>query len=135
MTPALRTARLLTAAAITLTAGATYLGTVIAWWAVIPTVYVAAFLAWCASREHAAHRRILADHERARRAARVDELKAVGPCCRLYELSGSYAHRDCARPPDGLAELYTACCGEHFVSRGDRHDTTCPARTTRSNAA
>ncbi|MFJ9037435.1 hypothetical protein ACIRF8_12710 [Streptomyces sp. NPDC102406] len=135
MTPALRTARYLTAAAGALTASAAYLGTVITWWAVLPCLYVAAVIAWCASCEYAVHRRTLTAHERARRAALLEELDTAGPCCRLYDLSGGYAHRDCARPPDGLAELYTACCAEAFVSRGARHDATCPTRTTRSNAA
>ncbi|MFD5027036.1 hypothetical protein [Streptomyces sp. NPDC058373] len=29
---------------------------------------------------------------------------------------------------DGLAQLYTACCDEHFTSRGTRHRATCTER-------
>ncbi|MFP3116348.1 hypothetical protein [Streptomyces sp. Iso 434] len=29
---------------------------------------------------------------------------------------------------DGLAQLYNACCDEHFTSRGARHRSTCTGR-------
>ncbi|WP_372352660.1 hypothetical protein [Streptomyces sp. KL116D] len=100
MTPALRTARTCTTAALTLTAGGIYLAITLAWWAVLPALYVAAFLAWVAAREYGYHRLILAEHERARRAARL-EVRVFTPCCRLHEISYGYAHgRDCRRPPD-----------------------------------
>ncbi|MFE9199943.1 hypothetical protein ACFYMH_28375 [Streptomyces albidoflavus] len=30
---------------------------------------------------------------------------------------------------DGLAQLYNACCDEHFTTRGARHRATCTGRT------
>ncbi|MEV3857763.1 hypothetical protein AB0J38_25985 [Streptomyces sp. NPDC050095] len=135
MTPALRTARTLTAAATALGTGAVYLAVTVAWWAVLPGLYVAVFLAWCAACEYGHHRRILAEHERARRAAHAAELDAVGSCCRLAELSGGYAHRRCTRPPDVGAVLDVACCDLWVASRGVDHEPDCPSSARRSSAA
>ncbi|MFB7711624.1 hypothetical protein [Streptomyces sp. NPDC056105] len=135
MTPALLTARGLTAATATLTIGAVYLGTVNPW-LIIPPAYVAVLLAWCARCQYAAHRRVLVRHEQARRAALGLELLDGVPCCRLADHSGGRAHRaDCQRPPDPSVELNSACCAEVFVSLGATHEAQCPTLTSRSSAA
>lgn len=134
MTPALRTARWLTAAALALAASAIYLGYTVSLWAIPGCLYGAALLAWCSRREYAIHRQILTDHENARRAAL--ELEALGPCCRLAEHSGGRAHgADCPQPPDLDTVLAGACCDMWLVSRGDTHGPKCPTNSTRSSAA
>lgn len=136
MTPALRTARGLALAAAAATICAVYLGITAAWWMPAISLYAAAFLAWCAHRSYAHHRRILTDHEHARRAARL-EVELHTPCCEIGDHSDGKAHSwDCRRRTPGPdEELGTACCDMGFVSRGMTHDSTCPANTTRSNTA
>ncbi|MFJ9128903.1 hypothetical protein ACIRJS_32860 [Streptomyces sp. NPDC102340] len=130
MTPALRTARCLTAAAALSSASAAYLVATGSYWFAVGVVYVAGVLAWCASRDYARHRRIQLQ-------ALGRALTAIGSstaCCHLAEHSDGQAHNpSCLRRP--TSELYATCCIEAFVSRGAQHESTCPSRTTRSSAA
>jgi len=59
--------------------------------------YGAAVLAWCASREYGAHRRVLLEHEWARRRAQGEQPAPLTPCCLLYETSGTVHAPDCTR--------------------------------------
>jgi hypothetical protein len=59
--------------------------------------YGAAVLAWCASREYGAHRRLLEEHEWARRRAQGEQPPPLTPCCLLYETSGIVHAPDCTR--------------------------------------
>lgn len=111
MTPHLRYARGLTAAAILSSATAAYLATTSTPLWSLPVVYIAALLAWCGQRDYAAHRRVLVEHELARRALYSEQLDVP------------------------TAELNAACCTEGFVSQGTVHEATCTTRTARSSAA
>ncbi|WAL93950.1 hypothetical protein [Streptomyces sp. Je 1-369] len=139
MTHYLRRARGLTAGATLSSGTAAYLATTnTPLWAV-PVVYVAAVLAWSAQRDYGNHRRVLVEHEQARRAA-CQGADPLVPCCSVWRHSGGTVHGpDCTLPPDTepdpTAELNSACCAEGFVSRGADHEDTCPTRTPRSNAA
>jgi ABC-type nickel/cobalt efflux system permease component RcnA len=139
MTPALRTARWLTAAATLSSATAAYLTATGWYWSAAGTVYVASLLAWCANREYAHARRARYRAQLAERAARGESIDdavfAVVPCCDLSTHADGRSHgADCLRPPDPFAELDAACCAEGFISFGVAHDSTCPTRTTRSAA-
>jgi len=59
--------------------------------------YGAAVLAWCASREYGAHRRLLEEHEWARRRTLGEQPQPLTPCCPLYETSGIVHAPDCTR--------------------------------------
>lgn len=137
MTPHLRYARSLTAAATLSSGTAAYLATTDTPLWSLPVVYVAALLAWCARREYAFHRTLLVKHERARRNAygeQPDETANV-PCCPFWEHSDGAVHGPgCPRPLDPTAELNAACCDIWFVSRGSGHGATCSKRDHRSAA-
>ncbi|WP_338702940.1 hypothetical protein V2W30_36820 [Streptomyces sp. Q6] len=140
MTPALRTARWLTAAAALSSATAAYL-TATGWYrSAAGVVYAAGLLAWCASREYAIARRARLRAQLAERKARgipiFEAVFEVVPCCDLSTHADGSAHgSDCLRPRDPDEELHAACCADGFVSRGTTHDSACPTRMTRSNAA
>jgi len=72
--------------------------------------YGAAVLAWCASREYAAHRRILLEHEWARRRALGEQPAPLTPCCLLWVYSDGHVHdgRRCTRPRDARTILSPA---------------------------
>lgn len=130
MTPALRTARGLTLATATATICAVYLAITAAWWMAATILYVAAFLAWCASRDYARHRRI---HLQALGRA-LTALGSSTACCHLAEHSDGQAHNpSCVRR--SFSDLYATCCVEAFVSRGVQHESACQSRTTKSSAA
>ncbi|MFJ5151405.1 hypothetical protein ACIQCF_07415 [Streptomyces sp. NPDC088353] len=101
MTPHLRTARACTAATGLLTASACYSATFNPWLA-LPGLYAAAFFAWCAARCYAAHQRLVAEHDWARRRALGDNPPPLNPCCMLAHYSEGAAHDPrCTRPrPD-----------------------------------
>lgn len=135
MTPHLRYARGLTAAATLSSGTAAYLATTSTPLWSLPAVYVAALLAWCAQREYAFHRRILVGHEQARRAAYGQELDEPVPCCSFWEHSDGAVHGPgCERTGDLDAELAAACCDMGFVSCGTDHSPTC-RYSTRSTSA
>ncbi|MFI1677021.1 hypothetical protein [Streptomyces sp. NPDC020607] len=139
MTHYLRRARGLIASATLSSSTAAYLATTSTPLWAVPVVYVAAVLAWCAQWDYGNHRRVLVEHEQARRAACRGAAPLV-PCCSVWRHSGGTVHGpDCALPPDTkpdpTAELNSACCTTWFVARGDQHETDCPTRTTRSSAA
>ena len=98
-----RTARAcLAGAALCFTSGA-YFATRPSWLCLFG-FYSSAFLLWLARCHYAEHRQELTRHERARRAAIVDDL-LLGhtplPCCSFWHNSGGAVHgRDCTRPPD-----------------------------------
>ncbi|MGY0021158.1 hypothetical protein [Streptomyces sp. cg35] len=136
MTPAIRTARALIAAAVLTCATGAYLAaTARVWWA-IAAVYVAALLAYCAQRSRADHRRILVQHDRARRIALGELIDDGLPCCQLWNVSDGEVHGPgCLSPHDPDAELQNACCSDAFVSRDRTHDPRCRMASARSNAA
>jgi hypothetical protein len=113
----------------------------------IPTAglaYGAAVLAWCASREYGAHRRVLEEREWARRRALGEQPAPLTPCCLWAAASDGAAHdpRRCTRtqpPPapleDALADLGRACCERWWTALETDHDPTCPNQQPRSNAA
>lgn len=103
MTPALVHARVACLAVPVLLAGGFYVGATMSWWLLVPGIYSAALMSWCATREYALHRRTRAEHEIARRLTIMDEL-------------GS----------DPSAELHAACCTTWFVFRSADHTTACP---------
>jgi hypothetical protein len=59
--------------------------------------YGAAVLAWCASREYGAHRRLLEEHEWARRRTLGEQPEPLDPCCPLWRASGTVHAPDCTR--------------------------------------
>ncbi|MYT70908.1 MULTISPECIES: hypothetical protein [unclassified Streptomyces] len=136
MTPALRTARALTAAAVLTTATAAWLAATNAVWWAVAVGYVTALLAYCAQRSRADHHRILAAHDRARRLATGELIDDGLPCCSLWTLSAGEVHGPgCLRPHDPDAELQNACCTEGFVSRGLAHTRQCRTTSARVGAA
>ncbi|MFJ4711924.1 hypothetical protein [Streptomyces sp. NPDC088785] len=136
MTPAIRTARALTAVALLALASTVYLAATggVGWAATV--AYVTALLAYCAQRSRADHRRILAAHERARRLAEGELIDDGLPCCGLWGLSEGEVHGPgCLRPHDPDAELQAACCTDAFISRGLTHTERCGTATARVDAA
>lgn len=59
--------------------------------------YGAAVLAWCATREYAAHRRVLLEHEWARRRSLGQQPPPLDPCCQLWAASGTVHAPNCTR--------------------------------------
>jgi hypothetical protein len=57
--------------------------------------YGAALFVWGARREYAAHRRVLEEHEWARRAALGQQPPPLDPCCALYRHSGTVHAPNC----------------------------------------
>lgn len=98
-----------TAGAILCTAGACYSATY-KWWLVIPGLYVACFLAWCARREYATHRRQQAIAERLARLRRGESvIETPPPCCQFWVHSDGAIHgHDCTRPPAARTSLTLA---------------------------
>ncbi|WP_432182071.1 hypothetical protein [Streptomyces sp. NBC_00063] len=102
MTPALRTARWLTAAATISSATAAYLVLTGWYWLAVGTVYVAGLLAWCA-HSHRQHHRVKRARallaERAARGLPIDPVVfTVISCCGLSEHADGQAHdTDCLR--------------------------------------
>ncbi|MDT7847236.1 hypothetical protein [Streptomyces justiciae] len=68
-------------------------------WLCLFGFYAAAFFAWCTARLYADDRRELEIHERARRAALVDDLvlqQTPVPCCSFWRHSAGAVHSaDC----------------------------------------
>ncbi|MER5945286.1 hypothetical protein ABT127_04425 [Streptomyces sp. NPDC001904] len=136
MTPAIRTARALTALALLALSSAVYLAVTggVGWAAAL--AYVTALLAYCAQRSRADHHRILAVHDRARRLAAGELIEDDLPCCRLWDLSDGEVHGPgCLRPHDPDSELQEACCPDAFVSRGLTHTERCGTASARVDAA
>ena len=137
MTTHQRYARACTTAALLLGAGA-----IACYQQPIPAAglaYGAAVLAWCATREYGAHRRLLEEHEWARRRALGQRPQPLTPCCEFWRSSGGKVHGpDCPTLP-GLEqanqELLDACCERWWTALETDHDPTCPTQTPRSNAA
>lgn len=106
MTPTLRTARLLTVAALLSAGTAAYLLATGSYWLAVGAVYVAAFLAWCARREYVHHRIAryrAALAERAARGLPIDPaVFKVIPCCGLSTHADGRTHG-----PDCLHRYYT----------------------------
>lgn len=93
MTPALRTAHTTLAATLAVTAAAVYAMTINMWIGVCG-FYTAAFLVWCTQHFYADHRRTVAEHDWARRAAAGQCPPPLSPCCRLGHASDGAAHDD-----------------------------------------
>lgn len=100
--------------------------------------YGSAFLLWLARCHYRDHHQQLLRHERARRAAIVDDLilgQVLPTCCSFWQHSDGLIHGpNCTRPPDAGAEQGDACCERWWTSLGADHDTTCE-KTPRSRAA
>ncbi|MFI5659909.1 hypothetical protein [Streptomyces sp. NPDC051684] len=102
MTSALRTARALTAVALAALGSAVYLGLTHSLWLMAACLYVAAFFAWCAHRDHQHHRTL-----RARAALRERAVSGLPvqpavfdtvPCCDLAGHADGRTHgADCLR--------------------------------------
>ncbi|MEU6842286.1 hypothetical protein ABZ930_10490 [Streptomyces sp. NPDC046716] len=136
MTPAIRTARALTAAAVLTMATAACLAAMGGVWWAVALAYVTALLAYCAQRSRADHHRILTAHDRARRLAQGELIDDGLPCCTLWTLSDGEVHGPgCLRPHDPDAELQNACCTDAFVSRGLTHTRECRTASARVGAA
>ncbi|MEU9134627.1 hypothetical protein AB0D33_01430 [Streptomyces sp. NPDC048404] len=105
MTRPLRTGRVLALAAVLLAAGAIRLGVTDQWIAAAALAYGTLLAALGACLERRAHRRILAQHERARRRARGEApIAPLDPCCSFWLASDGAAHgRGCARPRADLS--------------------------------
>ena len=94
MTRSLRYAHATTATAVLAAAGATWLALTERWLPAAGLAYTTLFFAWLAAREYANHRRVLLEHEWARRAARGEQPPPLTPCCRLGRASRGAAHDD-----------------------------------------
>jgi hypothetical protein len=94
-----RTGRALALTAVLLGAGAIRLGVTDHWIAAAALAYGTLLAALGACLERRAHRRILAQHERARRRARGEApLAPLDPCCAFWIASAGAAHgRGCTR--------------------------------------
>lgn len=104
MTPALHTARWLTAAATLSSATAAYLVYTGWYWAAAVVVYVAGLLAWCANREYAHARTQRFRGQLAERRARGETIDPrvfeIVPCCDLSTHADHDLHgADCLRRP------------------------------------
>ncbi|MFE9290182.1 hypothetical protein [Streptomyces olivaceus] len=131
MTPSLRLARALRAAALLLVAVSVYAATHQPWLA-LPGLYTAGVLAWCAAREQAAHRRRTVRARRAEWLARpcTGPVAWPEPCCAFWRNSGGAVHGpDCARPAATRVPLYADCCERWWTSLGAQHDAACRRRS------
>ncbi|MET9196273.1 hypothetical protein ABZX60_23630 [Streptomyces olivaceus] len=129
MTPSLRLARALRAAALLLVAASVYAATHEPWLA-LPGLYTAGVLAWCAAREQAEHRRRTVRARRAEWLARpcTGPVAWPEPCCAFWRNSGGAVHGpDCARPA-ACVPLYEDCCERWWTSLGAQHDAACRRR-------
>jgi len=92
MTPALRYAQAATLAALTFAAGAAWLATHQHWLFAAALTYTTALFTWIATREHAHHRRTIAEHHWARRHALGHNPPPLDPCCSLSRATHGTAH-------------------------------------------
>lgn len=101
MTRRRRMGRALALAAVLLAAGAIRLGATGHWVAAAALAYGTLLAGLGACLEYRFHRRVLAQHERARRRARGEApLAPLDPCCAFWLASEGAAHgRGCTRPP------------------------------------
>ncbi|MBZ6231680.1 hypothetical protein [Streptomyces olivaceus] len=130
MTPSLRLARALRAAALLLVAVSVYAATHQPWLA-LPGLYTAGVLAWCAAREQTEHRRRTVRARRAEWLARpcTGPVARPEPCCAFWRNSGGAVHGpDCARPAAARVPLYEDCCERWWTSLGAQHDAACRRR-------
>ncbi|MFF7557738.1 hypothetical protein ACFZA9_33140 [Streptomyces olivaceus] len=130
MTPSLRLARALRAAALLLVAVSVCAATHEPWLA-LPGLYTAGVLAWCAAREQAEHRRRTVRARRAEWLARpcTGPVAWPEPCCAFWRSSGGAVHGpDCARPAAARVPLYEDCCERWWTSLGAQHDAACRRR-------
>ncbi|MFF7798853.1 hypothetical protein [Streptomyces olivaceus] len=130
MTPSLRLARALRAAALLLVAASVHAATHEPWLA-LPGLYAAGVLAWCAAREQAEHRRRTVRARRAEWLARpcTGPVAWPEPCCAFWRNSGGAVHGpDCARPAAARVPLYEDCCERWWTSLGAQHDAACRRR-------
>ncbi|MBK3563199.1 MULTISPECIES: hypothetical protein [unclassified Streptomyces] len=91
MTAHRRTARTLVLGAGGSAAAGVYAATANSWF-VVPGLYAAAFLAWCARCHLAAHHRQLAEQSWERRRVLGERPAALNPCCMLARHSDGAAH-------------------------------------------
>ncbi|MER5750659.1 hypothetical protein [Streptomyces sp. NPDC002088] len=113
MTRTLHYAHGCTAGATLLTAGACYTAIDHPWLAG-SGLYVAVFLAWCAARLRADHRRTVAECEWARRRALGEVPPPLTPCCRLSEHADGTVHdHRCTDPFHGIVAQLHAEPEEH----------------------
>ncbi|WP_392967238.1 hypothetical protein [Streptomyces sp. LN245] len=105
MTRPLRTGRALALAAVLLAASTIRLAVTDRWIAAAALAYGTLLAALGACLEYRAHRRTLAQHERARRRARGEvPLAPLNPCCSFWLASDGAAHgRGCTRLPADLS--------------------------------
>lgn len=92
MTTSLRYAHATTTLAVLAAAGATRLATLGQWLPAAGLAYTTLFFAWLAAREYANHKRVLAEHDWARRCALGQNPPPLTPCCRLGHASRGAAH-------------------------------------------
>lgn len=97
MTSHQRYARACTLAAVLLAAGAITLSIQRHHLPAAALAYGTTVLAWAAAREHQAHRRVLAEHEWARRRALGENPPPLDPCCHLWQRSGTVHAPNCTR--------------------------------------
>lgn len=88
MTAHRRTARALTVGAGASAAAGLYTSP----WLVIPGLYIAAVLAWCAARYYAAHHRAVAEDAWEERHVHGEAPGPLNPCCMLARHSDGAAH-------------------------------------------
>ncbi|WTC56867.1 hypothetical protein OH715_16975 [Streptomyces cellulosae] len=92
MTTSLRYARATATVAVLAILGAAWLARDAQWVPAAGLAYTAAFFSWLSAREYANHRRILAEHQWARRRALGEQPAPLDPCCRLARASYGAAH-------------------------------------------
>lgn len=98
MTRHLRTGRACTVAALLLGAGSLRLATVHEWLPAAALAYGTLVVTLGARLEYGSHRRVLAQHEWARRHALGDKpLAPLDPCCPLWRMSRTVHAPDCTR--------------------------------------
>lgn len=135
MTPSLRTARTCTTATILFTAFALYSAT-ISYWLALPGLYAATVLWCCANRARADHRRILAEHEHARRAGAYPSTELPAPCCQFWTHSDGTVHGpDCTRPPLARRDRYRLSASDAAVFQQLAARIDLPGPNDRSSAA
>lgn len=61
-------------------------------WLAFIVVFTTALLTWDVRRETALHRRLLAEHDLARRRAHGETVPALNPCCLLHRASRGAVH-------------------------------------------
>ncbi|MFC8423978.1 hypothetical protein ACFUN7_24385 [Streptomyces sp. NPDC057236] len=94
MTTSLRYTCLFTTVAVLATTGAAWLATDRLWLPAAGLLYTVVLATWIAAREYANHKRVVAEHEWARRRALGEQPPPLDPCCRLGRASYGAAHDD-----------------------------------------